>query len=67
MVNHVQVLVYILYVLKWLKWWNILLFLGGEEAGKAVSGTVSFECTSEACTINYRVEGLTPGLHGFHM
>ena len=43
------------------------MFLGGEEAGKAVSGTVSFECTSEACTINYHVEGLTPGLHGFHM
>jgi len=40
---------------------------GTEEAGKAVSGTVSFECSSESCTINYRVEGLAPGNHGFHI
>ena len=32
-----------------------------------VSGIVSFEDDGEKCIITYRIKGLKPGKHGFHM
>lgn len=41
---------------------------GGAEQGQNVTGVI--DLTQEPggnCNITYRIEGLTPGLHGFHM
>jgi len=42
---------------------------GGEEAGLRVEGVVNFEQESEEgpTTISWRVTGLAPGEHGFHV
>mmetsp|Transcript_20607 Transcript_20607/g.29574 ORF Transcript_20607/g.29574 Transcript_20607/m.29574 type:complete len:164 (+) Transcript_20607:42-533(+) len=41
----------------------------GSEGSTGVHGIVHFEQDGEngPCVINYRVTGLTPGLHGFHI
>jgi Cu-Zn family superoxide dismutase len=41
----------------------------GDDTGNIVLGEITMEQESEAanCTITYRVTGLTPGLHGFHI
>ena len=36
-------------------------------AGNKVSGTVSFEQGADGLRVKARIEGLTPGLHGFHI
>ena len=39
---------------------------GATEAGK-VNGVVSFEDNGKDCKISYKISGLAPGLHGFHI
>lgn len=39
---------------------------GAAEAGK-VSGVVNFEDDGKDCKISYKISGLAPGLHGFHI
>lgn len=39
----------------------------GEEAAKIVTGIVDFEDNGKECKISYKMSGLTPGLHGFHI
>lgn len=36
-------------------------------AGNKVTGTVSFEQGKDSLRVKGRIEGLTPGLHGFHI
>nr|WP_315393339.1 superoxide dismutase family protein [uncultured Duganella sp.] len=36
-------------------------------AGSKVSGTVAFEQDGDKLNVKARIEGLTPGLHGFHI
>lgn len=38
-----------------------------EVGGSGVSGTVNFEQQGETVTITGKIEGLTPGKHGFHV
>lgn len=40
---------------------------GAKEAGKNVSGLVKFDDNGKECKISYKIEGLEPGLHGFHI
>lgn len=40
---------------------------GQVENGKDVKGYVRFEDNGTECRIYYRVTGLKPGYHGFHM
>lgn len=36
-------------------------------AGNKVTGTVNFEQAADSLRVKARIEGLTPGLHGFHI
>eukprot|EP00606_Chrysophyceae_sp_TOSAG23-5_P000426 GSChrysophyteH2.ASY1.ANO1.776.1 assembled CDS len=42
---------------------------GGSDEGNAVKGVVNFQQDSEdgPCTISWKVTGLAPGEHGFHV
>ena len=40
----------------------------GEEQGQKVSGIINLtQATGGNCEITYKIEGLAPGSHGFHM
>jgi Cu/Zn superoxide dismutase len=40
---------------------------GASEEKNTVSGMVTFEDTGEKCNIVYKITGLAPGSHGFHI
>lgn len=40
---------------------------GAEEGKNIVSGIVSFQDNGDKCNITYKISGLTPGPHGFHI
>ena len=40
---------------------------GATESKNVVSGVVTFEDNGKVCKIAYKISGLTPGKHGFHI
>lgn len=40
---------------------------GASETQNVVSGVVTFEDSGKGCRITYKIGGLTPGQHGFHI
>ena len=39
----------------------------GKDLSQKVSGTVVFEDNGKITNISYKIAGLTPGMHGFHI
>jgi Cu/Zn superoxide dismutase len=39
----------------------------GASEGPRVSGMVTFEDSDKKCNISYKISGLSPGNHGFHI
>ena len=40
---------------------------GASEGKSAVTGVVNFQDSGVTCNISYKISGLTPGSHGFHI